>query len=135
MSVEDLCGTERGYRYGCRCRPCTDAHRQLIAEQKADRLARAAADPSIVPHGTTSGYINWDCRCDPCTDAYSQSRGKRPTKVKPTNRRWTPREAELVMQDVPLQALAEALGRTYNAVLTKRYLQRRGADSSKAVPS
>lgn len=39
------------------------------ARQKATREAarkRGAADPSLIPHGTPSGYDYWGCRCDVC---------------------------------------------------------------------
>jgi hypothetical protein len=29
-------------------------------------MARLAADPTIIKHGTYNGYHNWGCRCDPC---------------------------------------------------------------------
>lgn len=29
---------------------------------------RAAADPSLVPHGTRSGYAYWGCKCGACAE-------------------------------------------------------------------
>jgi hypothetical protein len=30
---------------------------------------RAKADPSVIPHGTTTGYSYWWCRCPQCGEA------------------------------------------------------------------
>jgi hypothetical protein len=40
---------------------------------KAAAAARAAADPTVVPHGTRGGYDNWRCRCEDCKAAKSQA--------------------------------------------------------------
>ena len=37
------------------------------AEVRARAQARAKEDPSIVPHGTPSGYSYWGCRCGDCS--------------------------------------------------------------------
>jgi hypothetical protein len=39
---------------------------RTLQEYKARAQARAAADPSVVPHGTVSGYDYWGCRCNAC---------------------------------------------------------------------
>lgn len=59
-------GTMGGYLAGCKCSPCLAAKKAKSQAEGARRKARAAADPSVVPHGTVSGYRNWGCRCDPC---------------------------------------------------------------------
>ena len=40
--------------------------------RRANARARALADPSIVPHGTESGYCFWGCRCGICKRAHSK---------------------------------------------------------------
>lgn len=73
-------GTIGGYKAGCKCSPCLAAKKAVSIADKASRLARAAADPSVIPHGTVSGYRNWGCRCAECraagsaATAYSKSR-------------------------------------------------------------
>ena len=44
--------------------------------RRADARARAQADPSIVPHGTSSGYCFWGCRCGICKRAHSVRQAK-----------------------------------------------------------
>ena len=75
-----------GYvNYGCRCEVCTAANTEQsnagrlrrgpeyahAAGAKARKRAkeRAAADPSLVPHGTYRGYTYWGCRCVECRGA------------------------------------------------------------------
>ena len=41
------------------------------ADYKERRAMMVARDPSLVPHGTNNGYVNWSCRCRPCTDAHA----------------------------------------------------------------
>jgi len=55
--------------YGCRCVPCTEAHRAAVARQRSERSARLTADPSAAPHGRASTYLNWGCRCEACRSA------------------------------------------------------------------
>lgn len=38
--------------------------------------ARAALDPSVVPHGTASGYTYWGCRCPRCLGAIKAQIGR-----------------------------------------------------------
>jgi hypothetical protein len=56
---------------GCVCQSC----RSLISTQNA--RAAAAADPSIVPHGTVNGYDRYKCRCDGCKGARSEYDARR----------------------------------------------------------
>lgn len=63
-------GTEGSYSYGgCRCRVCTDAHRQYNQARRASYIARLGADPTIATHGQRSTYVNYGCRCEPCRAA------------------------------------------------------------------
>lgn len=48
---------------GCACQSC----RSLISTRNA--RAAAAADPSIIPHGTPNGYDRYGCRCGECREA------------------------------------------------------------------
>lgn len=34
--------------------------------RRADARTRGKADPSLIPHGTSSGYCFWGCRCGIC---------------------------------------------------------------------
>ncbi|MBO2464468.1 hypothetical protein [Actinomadura violacea] len=122
-AAADVCGTPSGYKRGCRCTPCREAHAEHTAAQKRDRVIRAAADPSLVPHGTQSGYVNWSCRCTPCCEA---NRAARHSADRAVNgyRPWTDAERDIAMQDRPIREIAAELGRTYHAVLTMRYQQR-----------
>jgi hypothetical protein len=62
-----------GYRtYGCRCATCTTAHTERHRNERANRIARLKADPSLAPHGRAETYKNWGCRCERCTDAHSR---------------------------------------------------------------
>jgi hypothetical protein len=119
----DLCGSPSGYKRGCRCGACRKAHAEATAAQKRERVTRAAADPSLIPHGTQSGYINWLCRCPACKDA---NRALRNPAARPSNgyQPWTDEERAMAMQDRPIREIAAELGRTYNAVLAMRYQQR-----------
>jgi hypothetical protein len=45
------------------CHACGNRRSRARAQQ------RAKADPTLVPHGTPSGYDYWGCRCDACSDA------------------------------------------------------------------
>lgn len=40
------------------------------AARRRANARRAAADPSVVPHGM-SGYNEWGCRCEICSGARS----------------------------------------------------------------
>lgn len=44
--------------------------------QSRDRAReRARQDPSVVPHGTSTGYGYWACRCADCTAAATAATG------------------------------------------------------------
>ncbi len=62
--------------WGCRCDPCTDAHRDYMQAKREGRMAKrelvdgrhfAVEAPR---HAAASTYTNWGCRCIPCLDAY-----------------------------------------------------------------
>ena len=61
-------GIDYGYWKGCRCQPCTTAHRHALQDWKANRPPLPVGDPR---HGTHNGYNNYACRCDPCLAAGS----------------------------------------------------------------
>jgi len=68
---EHVHGSVNGYgNYGCRCRPCTDAH---VAKCKVYRpiwLKRVQSKPPPEHvHGTYNGYNAYGCRCDACRGA------------------------------------------------------------------
>lgn len=53
-------GTSLTHPEACGCKACRQRRWRDAAREKA-RL-----DPSIVPHGTASGYNYYGCRCDDC---------------------------------------------------------------------
>ncbi len=60
-------GTENGYgNLKCRCADCTEAWRAYCQRRRETARAKAAADPSLVPHGTATGRDVMGCRCEPC---------------------------------------------------------------------
>jgi hypothetical protein len=63
-----------GQRHPADC-PCTSATCRKRRARVAARAA-AAADPSIVPHGSSSGYVYHGCRCPDCTSAHSATSTK-----------------------------------------------------------
>lgn len=65
--------------YGCRCAPCSDAHRAYDKAAKVERLARTAANGGIAPVAAhnASTYANWGCRCSECLDSWSEVSRKR----------------------------------------------------------
>lgn len=69
-------GTHGGYcNYGCRCKDCTTAQREAVADAKARRRSeRFIIDGRLIhptaPHGSENGYTNYGCRCLPCTEAH-----------------------------------------------------------------
>lgn len=73
-------GTLRRYQsktYRCRCQECKTANTEAWKEERRKRMARLAADPTIIKHGTYNGYHNWGCTCDPCLNAALNTRRKR----------------------------------------------------------
>ncbi|MEU6034015.1 hypothetical protein ABZ801_01255 [Actinomadura sp. NPDC047616] len=93
-----------------------------MREQKERRLARAAADPSLIPHGTKSAYINWDCRCQQCKDAYREVRGGGATAT--SGLPWTSEQVAMALSNRPIAEIAAQLGRSYQAVVNIRYRRR-----------
>ena len=67
------CGTPSGYSAGCRCEPCTEAHRAEAQKMRRRRQREVAAGSDAVPHGTFTGYHNWGCRCPDCKAKGSES--------------------------------------------------------------
>ena len=61
-----------GYARKCQCPVCRAANAARCRQQTADRVARAALDPSLIPHGR-GGYTNWECRCPVCTKANTEA--------------------------------------------------------------
>lgn len=78
---EDCGCTSCRHRRGKRAQAAKRGAPMTGAEKRAAARARAAADPSLIPHGTSSGYVYWGCRCIPCTAAQTavslKSRRKR----------------------------------------------------------
>lgn len=62
-------GSGQRHPADCRCSSTTCRKRRARIAARA----AAAADPSVVPHGTSSGYVYWGCRCADCTRAHSGS--------------------------------------------------------------
>lgn len=58
-------GTQSKYSAGCRCEPCTVAHREACNRW---REAVAGLPAVFFEHGA-SGYRNYACRCAVCTKA------------------------------------------------------------------
>lgn len=61
-------GTAAGYRYGCRCLPCSIAGSKAAQARTQRCLARLLAHPRDRRHGTKTGY-GYGCRCDRCVRA------------------------------------------------------------------
>jgi hypothetical protein len=59
------------YNKGCRCDECRELHKLACRRRFDEMEARGRADPSLIPHGTKSGYSNWGCRCDECTAGHA----------------------------------------------------------------
>lgn len=120
-------GTDYGYRSGCYCRPCTDAHAASAKALRARRSVRLASGEADVPHGRWSTYTNWGCRCTPCaTAARVRKAGGSPVAVVPdivtgvsmrARPEWTPeRLAERYGAGVALRALCTESGLSYGTV-------------------
>lgn len=76
VSPRGIHGTDGCYsNHGCRCESCSQAHAQGVADAKAARVAKTAANGGIAPTGThgASTYANWRCRCQVCVDAWNTS--------------------------------------------------------------
>lgn len=70
-------GTPHAYNLGCRCDACRDCNRRRAKSRREHlRSLRKLVDGrwvttiSIVQHGTTNAYENWQCRCVPCTEQH-----------------------------------------------------------------
>lgn len=59
-------GTPPRYSQGCRCQPCTEAHRVY---RTALRRAAGILPKQPAQHGKASTYTQNKCRCAPCTEA------------------------------------------------------------------
>jgi len=46
-------------------------------------MARVAADPTLIPHGTANGAQNYDCRCEPCVEARRAARRVGTPRLRP----------------------------------------------------
>lgn len=123
-------GINGSVNYGCRCDICTSA---LSVRNK-----RYAALPiQGEAHGTWANYRK-GCRCDPCAEL-AREHSRKPTSRRAQGRLarrrneesipraanrgklWTSAEIETAMRsDLSLRALARVLGRTVDAVRTKR---------------
>lgn len=66
--------------WGCRCEPCTDAHRVYTAQKREQRKRHRRRlnghwiSTLPVRHGRTSTRINYGCECDPCREASNADR-------------------------------------------------------------
>ena len=64
-------GTPNGYKLGCRCIVCKEAHAAWVAEYRAK--TRESKD---FEHGTFKGYTVAGCRCDECRAKFATSTKK-----------------------------------------------------------
>lgn len=142
MTVSDPSAPVRhgwmGYKRGCRCDECRAANTRMYKAGYERRRQRAAT--ADFQHGA-SGYGNWGCRCETCTKAHSAAcrpaRERLLAKYASTGdggrRRWTQQELELAARDdLPVGEIARRVGRSYQAVATKRAAlrtTRRAADA------
>lgn len=62
------------YKLGCRHADCRKIAVAKVMASTARARVRALADPSLIPHGTVSGYGHWGCRCAPCSEAGRMAR-------------------------------------------------------------
>lgn len=83
-------GWKHGTRYayfkkGCRCDECVEGRRREDRERRQRRVERAAADPTVVPHGSPFASRDWGCHCQLCTSAataYYRKEGVEPRRVR-----------------------------------------------------
>ncbi len=65
--------------YGCRCDPCTRAHRAKMREWRENRLGERwkvngrMTAVNAPTHGWNT-YANWGCRCEACTIGNSRKK-------------------------------------------------------------
>jgi 3D (Asp-Asp-Asp) domain-containing protein len=76
-TVEHTVGSTTRYRQGCRCKNCTTHAVDAATVSKARARERAELDPSVIPHGTDSGYQYYGCKCQACRDAGGRARAAR----------------------------------------------------------
>jgi hypothetical protein len=93
VSPRGMHGRHATYRnHGCRCEPCSVAHRAEVARARARRHQRTADNGGIAPTDThgASTYSNWRCRCLTCLAAWNDrgywmnSKQRRRLKEHPT---------------------------------------------------
>lgn len=63
-------GRESGYNSGCRCTPCTEAHRLRGINERQRRRELTAANGGVAPtdkHGAATRE-NWGCNCAVCIE-------------------------------------------------------------------
>ena len=63
---------DNGYKNGCRCEVCTEAHRIATAGQRATVYLNPAVSADPVPgvtHGLRYAYEDRGCRCEVCVTA------------------------------------------------------------------
>jgi hypothetical protein len=67
-------GTVSGYRHhGCRCGPCTVAHREALRAYRKARGLPGGNPQKVAQHGTRSGYQT-GCSCRLCRNAERDER-------------------------------------------------------------
>ena len=59
------------YKRGERDEESKAAYRDAQRKTKERRIERARKGVTEIPHGTVSGYSNWNCRCEECRAAWS----------------------------------------------------------------
>ena len=76
-------GTPGAYNKGCRCAECREVNRvrmkvrrEYLRSRRKLIKGRWTTTISIVVHGTTNGYENWQCRCIPCSEKHSADMAK-----------------------------------------------------------
>lgn len=65
-TAEGMAPGIRGHRRGCQCSSCRSTR------SRAKTRRRAAANPSIIPHGSENGYMHYGCRQECCTTAHAK---------------------------------------------------------------
>lgn len=110
------------WQTGCTHPVCVEARREYKADEY--RRAREQADFERLPHGVPRTYA-LGCRCAACTaagTAYLVERQERTRdKAHSQGGRWTGQDIDMAMRDdLPLERIADELGRTYAAVSNVR---------------
>jgi hypothetical protein len=94
------------FKGGCRCDECAEGRRAADRARRRRRQERAAADPSIIPHGK-NGYADWGCRCDICAGEHRRQNRERlgfqPAKT------WTEEQQELAVHLFATKGLKAAM--------------------------